>query len=159
MSIPSGCKVGFYWGKVRIPNSFEWMDIRSGTFTSRWDHWMALPSMIKEKKPHLAEGEEGATCLSWPWLGLKKIRKHFPKNSKPQAHNHSIWYSTFMLYGLPTKPKSNLSLNEPQMIGLPGIWQEQIQVLCGGTYFKPRPQRIPTAKFKTTWAQKQEHKN
>lgn len=59
-----------------------------------------------------------------------------------------------MLDGLPTKPKSNLSLNEPQMIGLPGIWQEQIQVLCGGTYFNSRPQRIPTAKVQNNMSSK-----
>ena len=61
-----------------------------------------------------------------------------------------------MLHGLPKNPKPNVSslLKEPQMTGLPGICQEQIQVICGGTYFKSRPQRIPTAKVQNDMSSK-----
>lgn len=61
-----------------------------------------------------------------------------------------------MLQGLPKKPKPNFSslLKEPHMTGLPGICQEQIQILYGGTYFKSRPQRIPTAKVQNNISSK-----
>lgn len=40
------------------------------------------------------------------------------------------------------------------MIGLPGIWQKQVCILCGGTYFKSRPHRIPTDKVQNIMSSK-----
>ena len=40
------------------------------------------------------------------------------------------------------------------MIGLPGIWQKQVRILCGGTYFKSRSHRIPTDKVQNNMSSK-----
>lgn len=69
----------------------------SGTLALRWDPRMAAPSVMRWKKPHLANVVDGTTHLPWLWLRWENKRTLWEfLTTSPQSLNlgikiHATW--------------------------------------------------------------------